>query len=144
MNVLKVKKNDIEAIIPRYATKGAACFDLHAIWGGEIAPCGGTCDFRTGLSFEIPEGYVMKVYSRSGHGFKNGIRLVNSVGIVDSDYRGEVMVKLRNDSYIAYTVRDGDRVAQAMIVPAPIFQIMEVESLGETERGTGGFGSTGK
>ena len=100
--------------------------------------------FRTGLSFEIPAGHVMLVLcSRNGHGFKHGIRLVNGAGVIDSDYRGEVMVGLRNDSPLRFEVKAGDRVAQALIVPVPSVQFVEVDTLGDTERGAGGFGSTG-
>lgn len=103
---LKVKKLHGKAILPTYGTAGAACFDLYALddgsqqYGGLPIQFREACTFRTGLSFEIPDGYVMHVYSRSGHGFKNGVRWANSVGVVDSDYVGEVMVCLANDGKI--------------------------------------------
>lgn len=143
---LQFKKLHPDAIIPRYATKGAACFDLHAIdvtWGRMMVDS--TREFRTGLAVEIPEGYAMLIYSRSGHGFKYDTRLSNCVGVIDSDYRGEIKVKLSCDWHhgeVLY-VHDGDRIAQAMIVPAPQWQIVEADELSDTERGTGGFGSTG-
>lgn len=148
---VKVKKLHPDAIMPQYATEGAACFDLHAIGDG-LLPIGdgglpiefyGSVIFRTGLSFEIPQGYAMMVYSRSGHGFKHDTRLANCVGVIDSDYRGELLVKLTNDGEESFVVRKNDRIAQAMIVPVPRVELVEADSLGDTERGAGGFGSTG-
>lgn len=150
---LKIKKLHPDAQIPKYATKGAACFDLHALIdpeddGGKGIPmhwADSTCIFRTGLSFEIPEGFVMMIYSRSGHGFKHGARLSNCVGVIDSDYRGEVQVKLHKDIVQAdsLVVKNGDRIAQAMIIPATQVEFDEFAELTSTDRGTGGFGSTG-
>jgi dUTP pyrophosphatase len=140
--VLKVKRLHPDAIIPAYRTAGAACFDLHALRGVVIG-CDAAASISTGLAFEVPPGYVMHVYSRSGHGFKNGVRLVNSVGVIDSDYRGEVAVGLRNEGLKPFTVLPGDRIAQAMLAPAPQVAIVEVADLSDTARGTGGFGSTG-
>lgn len=140
---IKVKKLVSNAIIPQYATQGAACFDLSCTNSVVIAPGREHLALRTGLAFEIPEGYVMLVYGRSGHGFKNGIRLANCVGVIDSDYRGEVMVKLHNDSDRALSVAAGDRIAQAMIVPVTQVAFEAVDELSDTDRGTGGFGSTG-
>lgn len=140
MNTLKVKKLHPDARLPVYGTDGAACFDLAAlspaeIWEARI--------IRTGLSFEIPEGHVMLIFSRSGHGFKNDVRLANCVGVIDADYRGEVMVKLTNDSTTHFRVNAGDRIAQAIVIPFPRMAFEEVEELSSTERGEGGFGSTG-
>lgn len=146
---VKVKKLHQNAYIPKYATKGSACFDLHAlITVDELNPCilyGGPKTIRTGLSFEIPENHVMMVFSRSGHGFKNSIRLADCTGIIDADYRGEVMVKLTKDdsSTDNLHIKHGDRIAQAMIVPIDRVDFEEVETLSSTERGTDGFGSTG-
>lgn len=86
----------------------------------------------------------MLAYSRSGHGFKNGIRLCNSVGVIDSDYRDSVKVRLVNDSYVPFSINPGDRILQAMIIPVPSIDLVEVEELSDTERGIGGLGSTGK
>ena len=155
---LKVKRVHESAIIPKYQTAGAACFDLHAatvdgssllgtnVNSGYPVTCG------TGLSFEVPEGYVMLVYSRSGHGFKHQVRLCNAVGVIDSDYRGEVMVQLVCDStayeddlaHIPMFVRPGDRIAQAMLIPVDQWAIEETSELNETERGDKGLGSTGQ
>lgn len=147
---LKVKKLVPEAIVPDYATAGAACFDLHACMGPiatsyHMANPGTPATIKTGLAFEIPEGHVMLIFSRSGHGFKNDIRLANCVGVIDSDYRGEVQVKLTNDNTDgqSLTFRHGDRIAQAMVIPVQQVQFQEVEELSSTERGEGGFGSTG-
>lgn len=144
---VKIKKLHPDAIVPTYGTSGAACFDLYAI---EVHPCGHVVSdgvpitFRTGLAFEVPQGHVMMVYSRSGHGFKHGVRLSNCTGIIDSDYRGELMVKLHNDSDEPFMVNKGDRIAQAMIVPVNQVSFDVVDELSDTERGEGRFGSTGK
>lgn len=154
MNI-KIKQLHEEAKIPTYATTGAACFDLHAIVDDvdlnnkkiTMQPVYNkhSYTYRTGLAFEIPEGHVMMVYSRSGHGFKNGVRLANCVGVIDSDYRGEVMVKLHNDGDgDLFKVHNGDRIAQAMIIPVQQVGFEVVQELSSTDRGAGGFGSTGK
>lgn len=140
--VLFVKPLDAAASLPSYATSGAACFDLATINAGTV-PAHGAATFRTGLSFEIPRGHVMLVYSRSGHGFKRGTRLSNCVGVIDSDYRGEVMVRLHNDTAVPFSFEPGDRVAQAMIVALPAVQMVLAADLSDTQRGVGGFGSTG-
>ena len=86
---------------------------------------------------------MLLIYSRSGHGFKNDIRLANCTGVIDSDYRGEVKVKLTSDGDCDFAVNAGDRIAQAMLIPVPKVELMAVTELSDTERGTGGFGSTG-
>jgi dUTP pyrophosphatase len=142
MNI-KIKPLSPMAKMPVYATPGSACFDIATIDDNiDIGPGSGAV-LRTGLSFEIPPGHVMMVYSRSGHGFKNGIRLANSVGVIDSDYRGELMVKVHNDGNRVFSVGCGDRIAQAMIVPVQQMAFDAVDELGVTGRGAGGFGSTG-
>jgi dUTP pyrophosphatase len=163
MNI-KVKKLIPEASLPVYATEGAACFDLHAclpegfeqtVGLGVAYSNGGNKKFYslkhvavpTGLSFEIPKDHVMLVFSRSGHGFKNQVRLQNCVGVIDSDYRGEVKVALVHDNPTnnnPLNIKNGDRIAQAMILPVTQVSFEEVSELSETERGEGGFGSTGK
>lgn len=154
---IKIKPIHPAAVIPVYKTAGAACFDLHAIVEADdslgatgidgqsitIAP-GNAAVINTGLKFEIPEGWVLKVFSRSGHGRDHGIRLANGTGIIDSDYRGELQVILHNDHRSKrFTVRHGDRIAQAMLEPALQHNIMVVDELSTTARGDGGFGSTG-
>lgn len=144
---LKICKTYSDAIVPKYATEGAACFDLHAITERPVEILGPneTLVVRTGLAFEVPDGHVLMVFSRSGHGFKHGVRLVNGTGIIDSDYRGEVLIGLHNDRpHESFDVRTGDRVAQAMVVPVPRLTFHVVEQLSITERGEGGFGSSGK
>lgn len=142
--MLKVKKLHKDAIIPKYQTAGAACFDISTNNDFEVYLGQDAKTFPTGLSFEVPENHVMLVFSRSGHGFKNDIRLANCVGVIDSDYRGELKVKLTNDTMNDYVVAPFERIAQAMILPVKQFEILEVEELTETERGNGGLGSTGK
>jgi dUTP pyrophosphatase len=147
---LKLKRLTETAKLPIYATDGAACFDLHADIAERILlspieiPGGGSAIIATGLAFEIPRGYCVRVYSRSGHGFNYGVRLANSVGIIDSDYRGEVFVKLHNDHRLPFVVRHGDRIAQAELAMVIRAQFDESESLSETARGAGGLGSTGR
>lgn len=139
--VVKFKLSD-GAQLPKYESLGAACADLASI-ETKVVPADGAVVLRTGVKVEVPDGYVMKVYSRSGHGFKSGVRLANCVGIIDCDYRGEVMVKLTNDSGAPFLVAVGDRIAQFMIEPAPQFNFEVHEDLTSTERGEKGFGSTG-
>lgn len=138
---INIKKLHDDAIIPVYASAGAACFDLYAIEDGQGDSAANV--YRTGLAFEIPQGHVMLVYSRSGHGFKNDIRLANCVGVIDSDYRGELMVKLTADGYIEPVFGAGERIAQAMVIPVKQVSFTAVSELSDTERGDGGFGSTG-
>jgi dUTP pyrophosphatase len=143
---LKVKKVHHAAILPNYATKGAACFDLHAVdCADQKIPACMPTTVRTGLAFEVPHGHVMLIFSRSGHGFKNDTRLANCVGVIDSDYRGEVMVRLTRDISLSesLSIKAGDRIAQAMLVALPWFQIVESDELTDTARGAGGFGHTG-
>lgn len=139
---VKFKRVHQDTQVPAYATAGAACIDLSATSGGTV-PVGGMRNFGSGLAFEIPPGFVMLVFSRSGHGFKNGVRLPNCVGIIDSDYRGEVSVGLHNDGQQPFVVNAGDRIAQALILPLPAIALVEADQLSDTERGDGGFGSTG-
>ena len=137
---LKFKKLHPDAVTPTYATKGAACFDLTAI---EIYEGDDWCTvYRTGLSFEIPDGWVMLIYSRSGISFNTGAGLVNGVGVIDSDYRGEIIVKYNDSIGLSYKV--GDRIAQAMLMPIQRLDLIETDTLHETERGSNGFGSTGR
>lgn len=140
---IKVCRVSENAILPVYATEGAGCFDLHAAEPGELFN-NNTLTIRTGLCFEIPKGHVMLIFSRSGHGFKNDVRLANCVGVIDSDYRGEVMVKLTRDAPMSFVVHTGDRIAQAMIIPFEQCSFGFEEELSTTERGRGGFGSTGR
>jgi len=142
---LKIKQLHPGATFPTYATKGSACFDLSACLAESpvvIAP-GTSASIGTGLSVEIPCGYRMDVFSRSGHGFKSGVSLVNGTGKIDSDYRGEVLVGLRNDGTKDFVVNHGDRIAQAEINVVNRVNFLVVNELSSTVRGTGGIGSTG-
>lgn len=140
---LKVKKLHPDAVIPTYATSGAACFDLYAVdLEGEKNI--ESAVVKTGLAFEIPDGWQMLIFSRSGHGFKHNVRLANCVGVIDQDYRGEVKVKLTADLNGSLSIFKGDRIAQAQLIPVHRVTFEEVSELTETERGDGGFGSTGK
>jgi dUTP pyrophosphatase len=141
---IKFKKLNESAKVPGYSTDGAACFDLSVLGGGNI-DAGASRIFNTGLSFEIPDGFVMLVFSRSGHGFKKNLRLSNCVGVIDSDYRGEVKVKVHNDSSNGVaTIEPGERIAQAMVLPIPAVSLEESNQLNDTERAENGFGSTGE
>ncbi len=131
--------------LPEYQTGGAAARDLCAFLPeGDvtIAP-GGALRVPTGLCMAVPQGYGGFLLARSGLAAKKGICLANGVGLIDSDYRGEVSVTLCNLGSEDFVVRDGDRIAQFLLLPAPVFELTLCESLEETERGTGGFGSTG-
>jgi len=138
------------ARMPTYATSGAACFDLYAVSDIPHELYQGTSvTIPTGLVFDIPEGYVLLVYSRSGHGFKHSVRLSNCVGVIDSDYRGEVQVKLTRDespgSWLErFEINQGDRIAQAMLMPVEQVKLEQVDEVEATVRGEGGMGSTGK
>jgi dUTP pyrophosphatase len=143
MKFVRVKKLDPAARLPEYATDGSGCFDLFASTGGMMNP-GGSLVIDTGLAMEVPEGWVLKIYSRSGHGFNGDVRLSNCVGVIDSDYRGQVKVKLKSDGGAMLLVTPGDRVAQGMLVEVERVSFVEVDQLTATGRGLGGFGSTGK
>ena len=132
--------------VPAYASSGAAGFDLRAaVPEGEemvIKPAARVM-VPTGFSVAVPYGYEMQVRPRSGLAFKNGVTVVNAPGTVDSDYRGQVCVLLINLGEEAFTIRRGDRIAQGVIAAAPQWSLVEVEDLDATDRGAGGFGSTG-
>lgn len=141
---MKIKKLHPAAVVPTYGTEGSACFDLYAVQPEAEIRVVDTATVRTGLAFEVPQGFVMLVFSRSGHGFKNDVRLANCVGVIDSDYRGELMVKLTNDNPSdCLAVHPGDRIAQAMLLPVSQTYFEVVDELSSTDRGAGGFGSTG-
>lgn len=157
---LKIKKLHPLAKVPEYAHGTDACFDLHACMvdgmaciGRHVEP-GYPVTFGTGLAFEVPEGWAMLIFSRSGQGFNHGVRLSNCVGVIDAGFRGEVMVKLTSDALESdcitavdkqpYFVQPGDRIAQAMLVPVHRIEFEVVGQLGESERGAGGLGSTGQ
>lgn len=141
---VKVVRKFEDVKLPTYATDGSGCFDIYAREIEDDTHLSSI--WSTGLKFEIPNGYVMLVYSRSGHGFKYDVRLANCVGVIDSDYRGEVKVKLTcDDDNLTYIpIQSGDAIAQGMIIPYEQVVFEEVQELSSTVRGEGGFGSTNK
>ncbi len=143
---LKIKRLKENAIIPKRATPGSAGMDLHACTNQEITlNPGDSTLIPTGFAMEIPSpNYVAYIFARSGLAIKHGITLCNCVGVIDSDYRGEVCVALCNLSREPYTIIPGERIAQLVISPVSLMPAVEVEELSDTERGAGGFGSTGK
>ena len=128
---LFVKRLDPRAALPAYQTPGSAAMDLAAVLD------------EPAIALPGPE-WVALVFARSGLGIKHGIALSNGVGVIDSDYRGEIRVGLTNLSDVPYTIQPGDRVAQLMITPVARANVLELEELPQTARGTGGFGSTGR
>lgn len=145
MEAMRFQKLDPAAILPTYATPGSAGADLYALPSGEpvIIPPGGTARIRTGLAAAVPMGYVGLVFARSGLACKQGLAPANKVGVIDSDYRGEWLIFLHNQSSEPRIIQPGDRVAQLVLTPVLTPQIVEVAELDETDRGAGGFGSTG-
>ncbi len=145
METLKIRKVSENAVIPKRATGGSAGLDLCACIDKPITLNGGeTALIPTGLAIELPSAeYGAFVFARSGLAIKHGIGLLNSVGVIDSDYRGEIKVGVINQISEAYTIEPGERVAQMVVMPVSMMPVEEVETLGETDRGAGGFGSTG-
>ena len=145
METLKIRKVSENAVIPKRATGGSAGLDLCACIDAPITLNGGeTALIPTGLAIELPSAeYGAFVFARSGLAIKHGIGLLNAVGVIDSDYRGEIKVGVINQIGEAYTIEPGERVAQMVIMPVSMMPVEEVKTLGETDRGAGGFGSTG-
>ena len=142
---VKVKKLNERAQIPTYATPLSAGADLYALLDGAVTiQPHTTVMIHTGLSMEIPEGYAGLIFARSGLASKKGLAPANKVGVIDSDYRGEFMVALHNHGETEQTVEDGERIAQLLIVPFLKASFLVSAELSDTERGEGGFGSTGK
>jgi len=137
---VKIKKLHPEAKIPIHATPGSAGFDFYSLYGGDIMP-GETKKFSTGISVEIPKGHYMRMEDRSGMALK-GIHKAG--GIIDSDYRGEIGIILHNSSKETYKIEKHDRIIQGIVTPVSQADFQEVSELSETERGEGGFHSTGK
>ena len=142
---LLVKKLSPGAQLPSRATEGSAGYDLCAcIDAPQTIQPGARAVFPSGLAAEIPAGTAGFIFTRSGLGIKKGNHVTNGVGVVESDCRGEICVGLHNLSAEPYTVQPGERIAQMIIMPYFAPEIVEVASLSETDRGAGGFGSTGK
>ena len=131
--------------LPAYATDGSAAMDLVAEIGRQQHIIQGSNQLiPTGISIEVPNGYCAKIYARSGIADKRGLAPSNGVGIIDSDYRGQVFVSLANHSEVTQYVEPGERIAQIMIEKVEPFAWVQVDELDETNRGIGGFGSTGE
>lgn len=140
---LKIKKLDENAVLPEYKTKKASGMDISALTDVVVQPFERVL-VRTGISIELPEGFEGQLRPRSGTALKHAITLVNCVGTIDEDYRGEVCVPVINLSQVAYQIKAGERIAQLVVTPYEQCKIVEVSELSETERGKGGFNSTGK
>ena len=144
MNTIRVKRISENAILPTYGSAEAAGADLYACLDTSVTiEPGETAWIGTGIALEVPKGCAGLVFARSSMGAKRGLAPANKVGVIDSDYRGEIRVVLLNHSKQPQTVEHGERVAQFLVTPVltPVYQ--EVDELTETTRGTGGFGSTG-
>ncbi len=142
--MVKVKIVSKSGRVPEYATSGASGFDISAYLPEPMTlKAGERALVPTGLFFEVPEGYEAQVRARSGLAIKHGIGLVNGIGTVDSDYRGEIRVPMINWSNEDFVINDGDRIAQVVIATYEKADIEITDSLSETERGEGGFGHTG-
>ena len=140
---VKLKKLDERAILPTRGSTAAAGLDLYALDVVTVG-AGETVLVHTGIALAIPEGYAGFIYARSGIATKRGLAPANKVGVIDADYRGEIMVALHNHSMTEQTVDAGERVAQLVVAPFLSVELTVVEALDETERASGGFGSTGK
>ncbi|MBR2043644.1 MAG: dUTP diphosphatase [Clostridia bacterium] len=143
---IKIKRLKENAVLPSRGSAAAAGYDLYACLDTdsvEIAPHT-TVKIGTGLSIAVPDGYFGAIFARSGLAAKENLRPANCVGVADSDYRGEYIVALHNDGEAVRTVKNGDRIAQLVIMPFLSVEFNEVNELDETQRGAGGFGSTGK
>ena len=145
MSSIRVKKLSPKAILPTYGSVEAAGADLYACLEESVTiQPGETVFIPTGIALEVPKGCAGLVYARSSRGVKRGLAPANKVGVIDSDYRGEIKVVLLNHGKAPQTVEHGERVAQFLITPVLTPQYEVVEELTDTDRGTGGFGSTGK
>lgn len=141
---VNIKKLDKNAIIPTYGTEFSAGADLYACMENAITIEPNKTEFiKTGIALEVPVGYAGLIYARSGLACKKGLAPANKVGVIDADYRGEIMVALHNHSDIAVTVEPNERIAQLVITPFITAVFNEVNELSDTLRGEGGFGSTG-
>ena len=141
---LKIKKLNEKATIPTYGSVCAAGADLYSSEDELVFAPGETKLVHTGIAMEIPNGYVGLIYARSGIATKRGLAPANKVGVIDSDYRGEIMVALHNHSDKEAKIEAKERIAQIVITPYLTVNFIEAEELDDTERGAGGFGSTGK
>ena len=142
--VLRLKKVRPGAQLPQRQTAGSAGFDLCAcISEPVVLEPGDSALFPTGLAAEIPQGHVGLIFTRSGLGVKHGVAVSNGVGVIDSDYRGELKTAIHNHGSRPQVIEPGERIAQLVLVPYLTAQFLETDTLSDTQRGTGGFGSTG-
>jgi dUTP pyrophosphatase len=145
---VKFKRLDERATTPTKGSTSAAGYDLYAVaidgYESFTIQAHTTSRINTGLAMEIPEGYFGAIYARSGLATKQGLRPANCVAVIDSDYRGEIIVVLHNDGDSPQTITKGERVAQLVIMPYLPVEFEEVDNLNDTDRGSGGFGRTGK
>lgn len=140
-----IRKLDEKAVMPTYGSEFSAGADLYAVSDGDVTIAPGETKFiHTGIALEIPEGYVGLVYARSGLACKRGLAPANKVGVIDADYRGEIMVALHNHSKNEEKIAAGERIAQLVIAPFLHAEFEKKEELSATVRGEGGFGSTGR
>ena len=145
MTTLKIKKTRPDAVLPQRATAGSAGLDLCACLKEPlILPPHGHTLVPTGIAIGLPEGAAGFVFARSGLGIKHGLALSNGVGVIDSDYTGEICVGLLNQFEEPYEIQPGERIAQLVVLPVLCLPTESVDTLAETARGSGGFGSTGK
>lgn len=145
MEKIRIKKLHSNAVIPTYGSLEAAGADIYACLDAAVTiPAGKTVFIPTGLAMEVPRGCAGLIYARSSMGSKRGLAPANKVGVIDSDYRGQIMVALHNHSQEDQVVNPGERVAQLIITPVFTPGFREVDDLSETDRGSGGFGSTGR
>ena len=143
---VKIKKLNEDSITPTHGSEYAAGYDLYACMDSNesiIIKPHQTAKIHTGFALSIPNGYFGAIFARSGVATKRGLRPSNCVGIIDADYTGEIIVALHNDSEIEQLVVGGERIAQLAILPHMLIEFVEVDKLEETDRGDGGFGSTG-
>ncbi|MEA5039049.1 MAG: dUTP diphosphatase [Clostridiaceae bacterium] len=144
MYVELIERGGRKPILPQYQTAGAAAFDLAAFLDAAVTlPAGGRALIPTGLRIAVPAGYAGLVLARSGLASRHGVAMSNGVGLIDSDYRGELCVALQNSGDMPFTVRDGDRIAQFLLAETPSIELCVVSGLDDTTRGCRGFGSTG-
>lgn len=142
---VRIKKLNENAVVPTYGTEYSAGADLYSISEGDITIAPHTTTLvHTGLAVEIPEGYCGLIFARSGLATKRGLAPANKVGVIDADYRGEVMVALHNHTDAPATISAGERIAQLAIVPFLKAEFELSDTLDDTARGMGGFGSTGR
>lgn len=142
---IKYKKLNVYAKEPTHGSEAAAGYDLYSLESSGILTIQPhtTLTINTGIAIELPEGTFGAIFARSGLATKQGLRPANCVGVIDSDYRGEIIVALHNDTDKEKTITGGDRIAQLVVLPYLPIKFVEVDELTETERGSGGFGSTG-